>query len=68
MTGVAPAGLVGDAARVVHRRAAAAVDDQLGLGIERDALGGVRDVELGQQVDAVLQRADVDVPAAAIRR
>jgi hypothetical protein len=47
---------VGDAAGVVGRGAAAALHHQFGLGGDGDAVGVGGDVELGQQVDAVLQR------------
>jgi hypothetical protein len=50
-----------DAAALVAGVAAAAADHQLRLGLDPDLVGPDGDLVLGQQVDAGLQRLDVDV-------
>jgi len=52
---------VQNSARVVGRTAAAGLNHQFLLGAEGDPFGGDADLELGQQVDVVLERFQVDV-------
>ncbi len=57
------AGAMDDPRCVPAAEAGAAVDHHFFLCRDRDPVGGMGDVELGQDVDAVLQGGDVDVGA-----